>query len=451
MLLELAGYPLRPTRQPGESLAGFVSRHFGTNGHWMPEALHHAITTLYRSESAVRREEAWALIRRLTGQDSTEDRRLWLDQRFSLPEAGPKRKGRSWQRAILSPIRVCPRCLAEQGVHLALWELPLVSICPLHDCLLLQHCQCGRGLTWPSMGPDWTCRCGQSLTTLVSPPASPALGRLTRLVAETSGLHTPSWAPDVERRVATHLRQTYALVFWLQELLQCIHEVSRGHATHERTTDERLGRLLKDWPDGLECRLLRLLRIRHHRERGNVFLLLDDKHPTRRLLDYLADAGSQTDLPAGAYLVAHRVLAHFASPIGEARVLVFNPALSIEERQARLGLLMRWWSSLRPWIEVSDTLPQVAISPTLYFESLDAQFRVLLLNVLVGAATAQVSPEHFRRFAQAWPPGRPLPADCGHDVFIQAFDAQLRTVSSAHLQYLCELACHAAGVTRAAV
>jgi len=119
--------------------------------------------------------------------------------------------------------------------------------------------------------------------------------------------------------------------------------------------------------------------------------------------------------------------------------------------EPNIGLLMRWWSSLRPWIEVSDTLPQVAISPTPYFESLDAQFRVLLLNVLVGAATAQVSPEHFRRFAQAWPPGRPLPADCGHDVFIQAFDAQLRTVSSAHLQYLCELACHAAGVTRAAV
>ena len=159
MLLELAGYPLRPTRQPGESLAGFVSRHFGTNGHWMPEALHRALSTLYRSEDAPARGEAWELICSLTGQASPVDHQIWVKERFTLPEAAPRRKGRHWQRAYSSKVRVCPHCLAEYGVHLAIWELPLVDVCPRHGGLLVHRCECGNELTWPGMGPDWTCRC----------------------------------------------------------------------------------------------------------------------------------------------------------------------------------------------------------------------------------------------------------------------------------------------------
>jgi len=82
-------------------------------------------------------------------------------------------------------------------------------------------------------------------------------------------------------------------------------------------------------------------------------------------------------------------------------------------------------------------------------DNLDARFRMLLINILVNAASTDISPERFRRFAVVWPPARPLPVNASPELFIQALDAQLRTVSSAHLQYLCELACHAAGVTRA--
>lgn len=452
MLLELAGYPLRPARQPGESLAGFVSRHFGTNGHWMPEALHRAIATLYRSEDALAREEAWNLICNLTGQASPVDRRIWVDERFTLPEAAPRRKGRHWQRAYSSKVRICPHCLAEHGVHLAIWELPLVDACPRHGGLLVHRCECGNELTWPSMGPDWTCRCGKRLSSLPSRPAPESLRRLAEAVATASGFPCPYGSLSSAERIAHNLRQTYEVLFWLQGLVALIAETSRNPAPPEQRPGRRVGRLLHSWPDGMEARLRRLLRFRHRHDRNNLILLLDDAHPSKRLLDYLANAGKLAALLPGEGLqAAQAVIGHLRSPIGPGPKLIFNPALSISERQQRLTLLRNWWSGLRTWMEGVEAPAMPPSLPLFDLDSLDTRFRMLLINVLVNAAGTGISPQRFRRFASVWPPARPLPEDTSPEAFIQALNAQLRTVSSIHLQYLCELACHAAGITRAAV
>lgn len=452
MLLELAGYPLRPTRQPGESLAGFVSRHFGTNGHWMPEALHRALSTLYRSEDASAREEVWELICSLTGQASPVDHQIWVKERFTLPEAAPRRKGRHWQRAYSSKVRVCPHCLAEHGVHLAIWELPLVDVCPRHGGLLVHRCECGDELTWPSMGPDWTCRCGKPLSSLPSRPASGSLRPLAQVIAAASGLPFPWGSPSSAGRIATNLRQTYEALFWLQGLVALIAETSQNPMPPEPRPGRRVGYLLRDWPNGMAARIRRLLGFRHRHDQNSLVLLLDDTHPSKRLLDYLANTGALSSvLPADLLQSARAVVEHLRSPIGPAPTLIFNPALSISERQQRLTSLRDWWSDLRDRMKVEEA-PRVApSSPLLHLDSLDARFRMLLINVLVNAARTEISPQSFRRFAVVWPPARPLPANANPDLFIQALDAQLRTVSSAHLQYLCELACHAAGVTRAAV
>ncbi len=452
MLLELAGYPLRPTRQPGESLAGFVSRHFGTNGHWMPEALHRAIATLYRSENASARKEAWTLIRSLTGQSSNADRQIWVEERFTLPEAAPRRKGRHWQRAFSSKVRVCPHCLAEHGVHLAIWELPLVDACPHHGGLLVHRCECGNALTWPSMGPDWTCRCGKPLASLPSRPASGSLWQLAQVVAAASGLPLACGSPGSGGRIATNLRQIYEVLFWLQGLVALIAETSRTPVSSEPRPGRRVGYLLRDWPDGMAVRIQRLLRFRHRHDRNNLVLLLDDAHPSRRLLAYLANTAELSSvLPADLRQSARAVVEHLRSPIGPAPTLIFNPTLSISERQQRLASLRDWWSDLRDRMEVEEAPTVAPSSPLLHLDNLDARFRMLLINILVNAARTEISPQRFRRFAVVWPPARPLPASASPELFIQELDAQLRTVSSAHLQYLCELACHAVGVTRAAV
>lgn len=452
MLLELAGYPLRPTRQPGESLAGFVSRHFGTNGHWMPGALHRALSTLYRSEDASAREEAWELICSLTGQASLADRQIWVEERFTLPEAAPRRKGRHWQRAYSSKVRVCPYCLVEHGVHLAIWELPLVDACPRHGCLLVHRCECGNELTWPSMGPDWTCRCGKPLSSLPSRPAPKSLRLLAQTVAAASGLPSPCGSSNSAERIANNLRQTYEVLFWLQGLVALIAETSRIPVPLEHRPGRRVGYLLRDWPDGMEVRVRRLLRFRYRHDQNSLVLLLDDAHPTKRLLDYLANSGKLASvLPADLLQSARAVIEHLGSPIGPAPTLIFNPALSISERQQRLTSLRDWWSDLRDWMEVVEALAESPRSPPQYLDSLDARFRMQLINLLVNAARTGISPQCFRRFAVVWPPARPLPANASPEVFIQTLDAQLRTVSTMHLQYIYELACHAAGVTGASV
>jgi len=193
----------------------------------MPEALHRAIATLYRSENASAREEAWKLICNLTGQTSPVDRQIWVEERFTLPEAAPRRKGRHWQRAYSSKVRVCPLCLAEHGVHLAIWELPLMDACPRHGGLLVHRCECGNELTWPSMGPDWTCRCGKPLSNLPSRPAQGSLRRIAEAVVAASGLPFQYGSPSSAERIAHNLRQTYEVLFWLQGLVALIAE-TRG-------------------------------------------------------------------------------------------------------------------------------------------------------------------------------------------------------------------------------
>ena len=214
----------------------------------------------------------------------------------------------------------------------------------------------------------------------------------------------------------------------------------------------RVGYLLRDWPNGMAPRIRRLLGFRHRHDQNSLVLLLDDTHPSKRLLDYLANTGALSSvLPADLLQSARAVVEHLRSPIGPAPTLIFNPALSISERRQRLTSLRDWWSDLRDRMEVEEAPTVAPSSPVLHLDNLNARFRMLQINVLVNAARTEISPQRFRRFAVVWPPTHPLPINTSPELFIQALDAQLRTVSSAHLQYLCELACHAAGVTRAAV
>lgn len=63
---------------------------------------------------------------------------------------------RSWTQ-------ICPLCLRDTGFAKAVWELSLVTACPVHYTRLLDCCQkCSRKLTWrrPNL---LECNCGQSL------------------------------------------------------------------------------------------------------------------------------------------------------------------------------------------------------------------------------------------------------------------------------------------------
>jgi hypothetical protein len=59
----------------------------------------------------------------------------------------------------LSRPRVCPLCLYELGYCHISWEIALATACPIHRCILVDHCgTCERPLTWnrPSLNQ---CKC----------------------------------------------------------------------------------------------------------------------------------------------------------------------------------------------------------------------------------------------------------------------------------------------------
>lgn len=45
--------------------------------------------------------------------------------------------------------RICPKCLWEDNYIRAMWDLNLVTCCPIHSCLLVDTCpSCGKKLSW---------------------------------------------------------------------------------------------------------------------------------------------------------------------------------------------------------------------------------------------------------------------------------------------------------------
>lgn len=55
------------------------------------------------------------------------------------------------QQYVIRPnhLKICPQCLCETAYIRRIWELVLVTACPIHGCLLLDKCpNCGKRITW---------------------------------------------------------------------------------------------------------------------------------------------------------------------------------------------------------------------------------------------------------------------------------------------------------------
>ncbi|KAA0588895.1 TniQ family protein [Azospirillum oryzae] len=97
----------------------------------------------------------------------------------------------SWQRR-----RFCPGCIAESPHHRAIWDISLVSACPLHACRLVFQCDaCGKSLEW--LGDNlWTCRCGRDFTRI--PAKSIAHADLVGTQVVYGMLDQPSFKAEVQ-------------------------------------------------------------------------------------------------------------------------------------------------------------------------------------------------------------------------------------------------------------
>lgn len=111
--------------------------------------------------------------------------------------------------------RYCPHCLADSPHHRAIWDLGLLSSCPVHHCVLDERCpDCARRLPW-ERGPIHRCRCGADLTKAPAHPASQGctswMGDLVALIGGSVPIAMRQLGLDASDTL--HLAMTMGLMF----------------------------------------------------------------------------------------------------------------------------------------------------------------------------------------------------------------------------------------------
>lgn len=159
MLPELSSLPVVRSMDDGESGLGFLLRCAHANGLSMKQLM-----TL-----AGVRTPTWlqpADIVRLAFLVGIAPARLAQTLRQRRTQLGRREfefAGHRWTSAAAfrtRAVQICPKCLREQGHCPAVWELAACSVCPRHQCELIDHCRhCGTLINWARPTVD-VCRCG---------------------------------------------------------------------------------------------------------------------------------------------------------------------------------------------------------------------------------------------------------------------------------------------------
>jgi hypothetical protein len=120
-------------------------------------------------------EEWQAMHYRHIGGRNRFDQRSFYGQRISVDDLNYERP------------RICPRCLREAPIWWAVWDLGLVTACPIHRCHLVNQCpDCKRRLAWqrPSVHK---CRCGLDLRNLTAEAATSDLVAINAAIYKAAG------------------------------------------------------------------------------------------------------------------------------------------------------------------------------------------------------------------------------------------------------------------------
>lgn len=449
---KLADYPIRPSYQQGESLGGFLSRHFCSNGHEIPKSLGDALAKLYKSKLMKDRIEAWDLLCKSVGTVPENYRRLWIEEQFTYSRPSFIGLDEHWQKPLTRQFRICPQCLKKFGFHLAVWDLPFVLACPTHNKFLIGRCDCGKVLCWKELKPCWTCSCGNDLRQLSADPAPRSLVNTALSIAATAGFHVPDLLKQQTEkfRVADCLQSTYSIFSWLHLLLREMRTYEDDKAFGATPLPWRFGSVLSNWPGGLIRHIRHVITRWHQDEHDELMVHLPEKSRAKELLLLLRYALRTTAMPQNLREAIQTFVNDLDfKPLASNR-WVLNPALTTSQREDKNREIQCWWGTLLDWMELSDM--HVTQETQLHddFDQNAIDISVKILNILSRAAADPTSAQRFRRFAKVWPP---CPADAttrSPKDFIELLGHQLIGMSSSHREYLYELCLDAGEVKNAA-
>ena len=168
--------------------------------------------------------------------------------------------------------RLCPACLRERPIWWAVWDLGLVTACPIHRCMLLDRCPvCKRNLAWHRPAVH-KCRCGLDLGNLAAEAAGDALVVINTAIYQAAGFpldgaSTPEFAtyrfpPEV---LALRLGSLLRLLLFLGSIRGSgrLRRKQKPFAATELAAAAETGRaaveVLKDWPAHLRDLLKSML------------------------------------------------------------------------------------------------------------------------------------------------------------------------------------------------
>jgi hypothetical protein len=173
---------------PGESPRGYLCRVAHEHGYPGPLSLAEIAglprSAFERDDTAkqiahvlrLQPEEWRALSYRHISGPARFDQRLFCGERISVDDLNYR-----------CP-RICPGCLSERSIWWAVWDLGLVSTCPIHRCHLLNQCPaCTRGLAWQRPAVH-RCRCRFDLRIAVPEAAISDLVAINALIYRAVGL-----------------------------------------------------------------------------------------------------------------------------------------------------------------------------------------------------------------------------------------------------------------------
>lgn len=79
--------------------------------------------------------------------------------------------------------KVCPHCIKEGKVLASIWDLSLTVCCPVHQTMLISHCDCDGSLHWNRKHPNYCGQCDRALAKVKTRMASEPLVQFTKVLA----------------------------------------------------------------------------------------------------------------------------------------------------------------------------------------------------------------------------------------------------------------------------
>jgi len=133
---------VRPNPFPDESLIGYIIRLGESNGYESPsDIVNLAENSPYRYSSDLHKAFHYNLLpfSKLLQKDFSSFTFLFNTPLNNLADERLAYKIKS-ELVQFFYLRVCPLCLRESPYYRAMWDLKLITVCPIHKCMLVSSC-----------------------------------------------------------------------------------------------------------------------------------------------------------------------------------------------------------------------------------------------------------------------------------------------------------------------